>query len=149
MPAREKKSERLAPRGADTCSSSRCAGRAAPASGVDSSRIVSNPLRTTIRSRSTRMRVSSAPTVSAAGEPPGPAMSPNADAFAPSLPDGATTSVSRTVAAATACASGESSKPANGSASASSAIRAASCASPSPFGSTARSSPATIWSPRA
>ena len=67
---------------------------------------------------------------------------------APSFPAGATTSVSSASAPAAARASGLSAKPANGSATPTSATRAASCASPSPFGSTARSSPASSWSVR-
>ena len=54
--------------------------------------------------------------------------------------------VSSRVAPSTARAIGPSAKLANGSATPTSATRAASCASPSPFGSTARSSPASTWS---
>jgi hypothetical protein len=77
-------------------------------------------------------------------------MLPNAGpAAAPSLPDGTTTSVSSRSAPPAARATGSSGNAANGDASATSAMRAASWASPSPFGSTALSSPATIWSVRA
>ena len=66
----------------------------------------------------------------------------------PSFPAGTTTSVSSMVAPAIARGIGPSGKAAYGSTTPSSAIRAASCVSPSAFGSTAASSPARIWSVR-
>ena len=71
---------------------------------------------------------------------PGPA--------APSFPAGATTSVSSASAPSDAVCSGASGKEANGSTTPTSAIRTASWASPSPFGSTAASRPASTWSVR-
>ena len=88
-------------------------------------------------------------TVSAAGAPPGLEMLPKPGPAGPSLPAGATTSVSSCSAPWIARASGESAKAAYETASPTSAIRAASWASPSRFGSTARSSPAISWSVRA
>ena len=82
-----------------------------------------------------------APTASAAGAAAGEPIVPNARAPGPSLPAGATTSVPRPAAALTAVASGASSKPAYGELTPTSATGTASEASPSPFGSTARSSP--------
>jgi hypothetical protein len=70
------RSPRIVPRGAATRRSRRCAGRTAPAIDVVPSSSVERPVRTTIRARSVCERVSTAPTVSAAGAPPGPAMSP-------------------------------------------------------------------------
>src|SRR6185503_4563471 len=66
----------------------------------------------------------------------------------PSLPPGATTSVPSASAPLPALASGLSGNEAYGSTTPTSATRAASCASPSPFGSTAASSPASTWSVR-
>jgi len=57
-------------------------------------------------------RESTAPTVSDAGDPPGPAIDPYHGPAAPSLPAGATTSTPSASAPLTASASGLSAKPA-------------------------------------
>ncbi len=111
--------------------------------------MTSSPRRRTTRTRGRSVRESVAPTASAPGAPAGPAIEPNVGPAAPSFPAGVTTSVFRSSAPWTACASGPSVNAAYGSATPRSATRTASCASPSPFGSTARSSPAITWSVRA
>ena len=80
---------------------------------------------------------------------PGPATEPNDGPAPPSLPAGATSNVPRSSAPCAALASGPSVNAAYGSTTPVTATRTASCASPSPFGSTARSSPASSWSLRA
>ena len=123
-------------------------GATGPTSGSIRSRITSSPLRSTTRTRGSVVRESVAPTASAPGAPAGPATEPNDGPATPSLPAGATTSVFRSSAPCTASASGPFVKAAYGSATPTSATRTASCASPSPFGSTARSRPAINWSLR-
>ncbi len=88
------------------------------------------------------MPASVAPAVSAARAAPGEPTTPFGGRAGPSLPAGATTSVPSLPAPRTACASGESPKPAYGALTPTSATRTASSTAPSPFGSTARSSPA-------
>ncbi len=124
------------------------AGPTAPSTGTSRFSSTFRPSRTTSRHLGARPQIGRA-TVSAAGAPPGPERLPKSGPACPSLPAGATTSVPRAAAPAAARASGASSKAPNGSASGISAIRAASWASPLPSGSTARSSPARIWSVRA
>jgi len=66
----------IVPRGTASSRSSLCVGLTTPAMGAVPSRSVVSPARTTMRARSVSVRVSTAPTVSGAGAPPGPAMSP-------------------------------------------------------------------------
>ena len=120
----------------------------APPSGSASSNSTRRPALTCTRTVGVAGRPSAAATVRAAGAPPGPAMLPYAGPARPSFPAGTTTSMSSSVAPATARESGPSAKDAYGSATPTSAMRAASKVSPSSFGSTAASSPATIWSVR-
>jgi hypothetical protein len=75
-------------------------------------------------------------------------MLPKPGPIGPSLPAGTTTSMSSLAAPAVARASGPSAKEAYRSLTPITATLAASCAIPSSFGSTARSSPATTWSVR-
>ena len=128
---------------------SACVGATEPSSGTRWSKITSSPRRSTTRTRGSDARESVAPTASAPAPPAGPAIEPNDGPAPPSFPAGATTSVFRSSAPCTARASGPSVNAAYGSATPMSATRTASCASPSPFGSTARSSPAISWSLRA
>ena len=109
---------------------------------------MSSPERTATRTCSVSLRRSAAPTLSAPAAPPGPEIEPKAGPAGRSLPAGATTSVSRFSAPSTARDSGASAKEMYGSASPTTAMRAASCVSPSPFGSTAASRPAINWSLR-
>ena len=136
-------------RGAAGLSRSVRCGGVAPASGTSRSSSTESPARTTSRTSVVAGRASTAPTASAAGEPAGPPTLPNAGPAGPSFPAAATVSVSSRWAPSTARASGLSLNAAKGSTSGTSAIRAASWASPSPFGSTARSRPASSWSVRA
>ncbi len=153
-PLCEKKSIDAAPgtpavaRGAATRRFTARVGTAAPLSGTRSSRITSSPRRRTTRTCGCAARPSVAATASAPGAPAGPATEPNAGPAPPSLPAAVTTSVFRSSAPCTACASGPSVNAAYGSVTPTSATRTASCSSPSPFGSTARSSPAISWSLR-
>ena len=135
-------------RGVATDSVIACAGATAPSRGTRWSKITSSPRRSTTRTRGGRPRVGGADRERPA-PPAGPAIEPNDGPAPPSLPAGATTSVFRSSAPCTARASGLSVNAAYGSATPTSATRTASCASPSPFGSTARSSPAISWSLRA
>ena len=113
-----------------------------PVSGSVRSSTTCSPLRSDTWTSSVSARVSAAPTVNAPAEPPGPETLPKAGPAGPSFPAGATTSVSRPSAPSTARAAGSSANAAYGAVTPISATRAASCASPSAFGSTARSRPA-------
>ena len=123
-------------------------GASSPVSGRSRSSTTWRPLRSETRTSCVFARRSAAPTVSAAGEPPGPEMLPKPGPAGPSLPAGVTTSVFSPTAPATARAAGSSAKAAYGAPTPTRATRAASWASPSPFGSTARSSPSISWSVR-
>ena len=117
-------------------------GPTAPSTGTSRFSSTCRPSRTTTRATSVCRRRSAAATVSAAGAPPGPERLPNAGPAGPSFPAGATTSVSERRRARGGA--GERVRPRttpNGSASGTSAMRAASCASPLPSGSTTRSRP--------
>ena len=123
-------------------------GGTAPPSGVSPDAKTRRPERRRTCTVGLRRRESAAATPSAPAAPPGAATLPNPGPAAPSFPAGATTSVSRARAPSDAVCSGASGKEANGSTTPTSAIRTASWASPSPFGSTAASRPASTWSVR-
>ena len=94
-------------------------------------------------------RASVAATASASGAAAGPAIEPNDGRRRRRCRPARRRPCRAASAPCTACASGSSAKAAYGSTTPTSATRTASCASPSSFGSTARSSPAISWSLRA